>query len=186
MESLQSGYPQQRMRGGSGFMRPVTDSQHKPFRGQGPRLEAQKAVFRSVGRGNLGLGCLARQRIVGAVIQLPDTVSVETFLFNFQISAQKQFRRQFLYGEANCFSGGRKSLIADWTAGLATAARKEFGRGAVVDHRHNQDSSMPNMALTRPKIQHQLSPHTSPTAGETLNGQKKRPSETDSRPSRPQ
>src|SRR5262245_61627724 len=139
MESLQSGYTQQRMGAGIGFMRPVTDSEHEILAGgRGTATRKLKKRCWSVGRGDLGLGCLARQRIVGAVIQLPDTVAVETFLFNFQISAQKQFRRQFLYSEANCFCGSRKSLVADGTARLAAAARKEFGRGAVVDHRHNQ------------------------------------------------
>src|SRR4029453_1053505 len=155
MGSLQSGCSQQRMGGGSGFMRPVTHSQHESVSRPGTATrKLKKAVFRSVGCGDLALGRLARQRVVGAVVELPNTFVVETLLFHFQIGAQKQFRWQFLNSEPDRLRNGLKSLVTDRTARLAAAARKEFGRGAVVDHRHNQSSSAPNMALARPKIQH--------------------------------
>src|SRR5262245_22477354 len=123
--------------------------------------EAQKVVFRSIGRGDFALGRLARQRVVGAVVELPDTVAVETLLFHFQIGAQKQFRRQFLNGEADRLRGGRKSLVTDRTARLAAAARKKFGRGAVVDHRQTPERLI--WPLRGRKSSTQPSPHTSPT-----------------------
>lgn len=69
---------------GSGFMRPVIASQHDSVsRPRDRDSEVQKLVFRSIGSGDLGLGRLARQRVVGTVVELPNTVSVKTFLFHF-------------------------------------------------------------------------------------------------------
>src|SRR5512139_127486 len=88
--------------------------------------------------GDFGLRGLARQWIVGAVIQLPDAVAVETLLFDLEICAKQQLRRQFLDGETDRLGSSREALIADWAARLSAAARKQFRRGTVVDHRHNQ------------------------------------------------
>src|SRR5262249_11765705 len=98
----------------------------------------RRFAFRSAGGCDFVLGALARQRIVGALIELPNPISIETLLFNFEICAQQQFRRQFLYGEANGFGRSRKALVANRPARLPAPARKQFGRGTVVDHRHNQ------------------------------------------------
>src|SRR5262245_55610558 len=92
--------PGQRMGGGSGFRGAVTHSQHESVsRPETATRKLKKAVFRSVGCGDLALGRLARQRVVGAVVELPNTVAVETLLLHFEIGAQKQFRRQFLNGK---------------------------------------------------------------------------------------
>src|SRR5665213_147803 len=98
-------------------------------------------VFRQVGwkiRTVLVGRDFARQRIIGAFVKLANAVAVETLFFDFEIGAKQQFGRQFLDRKTDRFRSRRKSLVADGTARLAAAAGKEFGRGAVVDHRHNR------------------------------------------------
>ena len=41
----------------------------------------------SVRRGDFGLGGLARQRIVGAFVKLPDAIAIEPLFFHFQVRA---------------------------------------------------------------------------------------------------
>src|SRR5262245_19764526 len=90
------------------------------------------------GGSDFGLRGLARQRVVGAVIERADSVAVETLFFNLEIGAEQQLWRQFLDRETDRLCGGRKALVADRAARLPAAAREQFGRGTVVDHRHNQ------------------------------------------------
>ena len=75
---------------GGGFVfqpptRPVsTDAQTlRPSRERG--WQSDGLVDWSVRRGDFGLGGLARQRIVGAFVKLPDAIAVEPLFFHFQI-----------------------------------------------------------------------------------------------------
>ena len=66
---------------------PFRTSTQKP-----PRPSKQTAAVRCasghlVGGGHFGLGGLARQRIVGAFVKLPDAVAIETLLFYLEVSA---------------------------------------------------------------------------------------------------
>jgi hypothetical protein len=65
-----------------------------PFRTSKSRLRPSKqmaavrcASGHLVGGGHFGLGGLARQRVVGAFIKLPDAVAIETLLFYLEVSA---------------------------------------------------------------------------------------------------
>src|SRR6185503_9306110 len=85
----------------------------------------------------VGGDCLARQRIIGAFVQPADAVAVEALFLDLEIGAEQKLGRQFLDGEADRLGRGRKTLVADRAPRLAAPARKKFGRGPVVDHRHN-------------------------------------------------
>src|SRR5471032_1569996 len=87
----------------------------------GPR---RPIVVRSVGGDFGGFYGLARQWIVGALIELADAVAVEALLFDLKIGPQQQFRRQFLNGKADRFRRRRKTLVTDGSARFTAAAGK--------------------------------------------------------------
>src|SRR5262249_47101704 len=80
----------------------------------GRRLDANSG--RLAGGCDFGLRCLARQRIVGAIIERADAVAVETLLFNLEIRAEQQLRRQLLDRKTDRLRGGRKALVPDRAA----------------------------------------------------------------------
>src|SRR4029077_12203292 len=86
--------------------------------------QSDRLVDWSVRRGDFGLGGLARQRIVGAFVKLPDAIAVEPLFFHFQIRPEQQLRRQLLDGKTDRFRSSRKALVANRAARLAAPARK--------------------------------------------------------------
>ena len=67
---------------------PASTNRHRVRSGRDQTLVAV-IRSRSVGGGDLGLGGLARQRIIGAFVKLPDAVAVETLLFHLKVCAQQ-------------------------------------------------------------------------------------------------
>src|SRR5262249_37349292 len=96
---------------------------------------------------------LARQRIVGTLVQLADPVTVEALFLDLEVGPEQGFRGQFFDREADRFGGRIETLVPNRAPSLAAAAGKQFRRRPEVNYSHNQLLLAPNMEPEEPEIQ---------------------------------
>src|ERR1700684_140049 len=85
-----------------------------------------------------------RQRIFGAVVQLPDAAAVESLLADFEVSAEQKLRLEVFDGEADGVSGclprpektaGSRAADASASAGALNTARPRHCNQNRASHR---------------------------------------------------
>src|SRR5262245_37960536 len=95
------------------------------------------AACAGTARGSVAaLARLARQRIVGAVVEAADAVAVDPFLIDLEDRAEQENRRHFFDRVADRLGGRRETPVSGRAVALLASTGKQLGRGIVIEAPH--------------------------------------------------
>src|ERR1041385_4629031 len=98
-----------------------------------PAARSCELRVRGTRRRSAGNDRAARQRIVGIFLESSHFLDAETRLVDDEVSSERRLRGQLLDRESQAFRGGIEPHVSAAALARSAAARKQFGRGAVVE-----------------------------------------------------